>query len=89
MGSDNEVNISSKTRGVFMEALALWNEADPVILSTAAQYSIKSDPKKRCDLFEASLREIKIMLYQVRPSVTISIYSFSCTTRINLLIETS
>ena len=49
-----------------MEALALWNEADPVILSTAAQYSIKSDPKKRCDLFEASLREIKIMLYQVQ-----------------------
>ena len=48
-----------------MEALALWKEEDPVILSSAAQYSIKSDPKKRCDVFEASLREIKIMLYQV------------------------
>ena len=45
--------------------MAQWPDNDPIIMSSAAQFSIQSDPKKRSEVFEASLREIKIMLYQV------------------------
>ena len=48
-----------------MATMAQWPTDDPIIMSSAAKFSIQSDPKKRSEVFEASLREIKIMLYQV------------------------
>ena len=48
-----------------MASMAQWPDNDPIIMSSAAKYSIDSDPKKRGEVFDASLREIKIMLYQV------------------------
>ena len=67
-----EVNISSKTREIFMSSLAQWSENDALLMSSSAKYAIDSDPKKRGEVFEASLREIKIMLYQVLPMFSIN-----------------
>ena len=48
-----------------MASMAQWPDNDPIIMSSAAKYSLHNDPRKRCEFFDASLREIKILLYQV------------------------
>ena len=63
-GSDNEVNISSKTRASVEAVLAKWMSEMPILTKDSAKNCLQSDSLKRCDIFEPAFKEIRVMLYQ-------------------------
>ena len=63
-GSENEVNISSKTRANVETMLSKWLLDKPLISTDCARTCLMSDGLKRYDIFEPAFKEIRVMLYQ-------------------------
>lgn len=64
VGSPQEVNISSQTRGIIETKMREWTGEQAIITVDAAQTALADDPLHHIDLFDRANKEISIMLYQ-------------------------
>lgn len=64
VGSPQEVNISSQTRGVIETKMREWTGEEALFTADAAQTALADDPLHHIDLFDRANKEISIMLYQ-------------------------
>ena len=63
-GAEAEVNVSSAARSSFDRRMRAWREEYTMLSDEQCRHALSNDPHQRVDVFQQSMMEISVLLYQ-------------------------